>query len=101
MDERYDGSMCLWCVAYDAKERQHWVNRLRATAEYHSELSVNNVSFPSLWLLQLTVSSLLPLVTGICVLHFLASNLVPYCQKCVSCKKSLSQAYVVVTNPVT
>ena len=24
-------------AAIDAKERQHWVNRLRATAEYHTE----------------------------------------------------------------
>jgi len=37
----------LCCSAYDAKERQHWVNRLRATAEYHSELAAagNSVSF--------------------------------------------------------
>ena len=24
-------------AAYDAKERQHWVNRLRATAEHHTD----------------------------------------------------------------
>ena len=24
-------------TAYDAKERQHWVNRLRATAEHHTD----------------------------------------------------------------
>ena len=35
-------------LAYDAKERQHWVNRLRATAEYHSELSSSSNSSVSI-----------------------------------------------------
>lgn len=31
--------------AYDARERQHWVNRLRATAEYHAESLLNSSGF--------------------------------------------------------
>lgn len=31
--------------AFDAKERQHWVNRLRATAEYHTESLLNSSAF--------------------------------------------------------
>ena len=29
-------------IAIDAKERQHWVNRLRATAEYHTDTIAQN-----------------------------------------------------------
>lgn len=28
---------CYFISAFDARERQHWVNRLRATSEYHTE----------------------------------------------------------------
>ena len=27
----------FFILAQDARERQHWVNRLRATAEYHTD----------------------------------------------------------------
>ena len=41
-------------TAYDAKERQHWVNRLRATAEHHTDYLAQVVFTFSKCLLEVT-----------------------------------------------
>lgn len=56
--------VCVYRSACDAKERQHWVNRLRATAEYHSELSANSVSAVVFYQLAHLTAALLP--WGLC-----------------------------------